>query len=134
MASRGTLGLFLIHRDTEVLPMPSESKVLGILTPVGGGDPIPLRKGEVVVGRRPSCDIRLDYANVSGKHCMFRFLNSAWHVRALGSTNGTSLNGSAISSEQAVMPDDQIGIASHTFTIVYEPGGPMAAGRGQKDV
>ena len=105
--------------------MTSDTKVLGILTPMGGGDPVPLIKAEVVVGRRPSCDISLDYQNVSGKHCVFRLINSVWHVRDLGSTNGTTVNGSQIASEHSIMPDDEVGIASHFFTIDYEPGGPV---------
>jgi hypothetical protein len=109
------------------MPLPSinaQGKVLGILKPVGGGDPIPLMKPEVIVGRRRSCDIFLDFNNISGKHCQLRLINSVWHVRDLGSTNGTSLNGMALSSEHSVMPDDELSIASHLFTIDYEPGGP----------
>lgn len=104
--------------------MPSDSNLLGILRPMGGGDPIPLKKNEMVVGRRASCDISLDFTNVSGKHCMFRMLNNVWHVRDLGSTNGTTINGSPIMSEHTVMPDDEIGIAGHFFTLDYEPAGP----------
>lgn len=106
--------------------MPSQGQTLGIMKPLGGGDPIPLRKAEMVVGRRPSCDIRLDFENVSGKHCMLRFQNQVWHVRDLGSTNGTTVNGSAVASEHAVMPDDELRIASHIFSIDYEPGAPEA--------
>jgi pSer/pThr/pTyr-binding forkhead associated (FHA) protein len=104
--------------------MPSNANVLGTLKPVGGGDPIPLIKAEVVVGRRPSCDICLDFTNVSGKHCMLRMSNNVWHIRDLGSTNGTTLNGAQIMSEHTIMPDDEVGIASHIFTIDYEPAGP----------
>jgi hypothetical protein len=109
------------------MPLPSinaQGKVLGILKPVGGGDPIPLMKPELIVGRRRSCDVFLDFNNVSGKHCQLRLINSVWHVRDLGSTNGTSLNGMALSSEHSVMPDDELAIASHLYTIDYEPGGP----------
>jgi len=104
----------------------SQGKVLGILKPVGGGDPIALTKAELTIGRRRSCDISLDFNNISGKHCQLRLINSVWHVRDLGSTNGTSLNGLALTSEHSVMPDDELGVASHLFTIDYEPGGPDA--------
>jgi predicted component of type VI protein secretion system len=102
------------------------SELLGILTPVGGGDPIPLLKPEMVIGRRPGCDIRLDYENISGKHCNLRFINGIWMVRDLGSTNGTTVNGTALASEQSVMPDEELGIAGHMFTIQYDPAGPEA--------
>jgi len=103
-----------------------QGKVLGILKPMGGGDPIPLTKPEVLIGRRRSCDINLDFNNISGRHCQLRFINSVWHIRDLGSTNGTSLNGVAVTSEKNVLPDDELGIASHMFTIDYEPSGPDA--------
>lgn len=104
--------------------MPTDKGLLGILKPLGGGDPVPLGKNEIVVGRRPSCDICLDFSNVSGKHCMLRMLNNVWHVRDLGSTNGTTINGAQIASEHTVMPDDELGIAGHLFHIDYEPAGP----------
>jgi FHA domain len=107
--------------------MPSaESKPLGILRPLGGGDPIPLLKEEIVVGRRPTSDIRLDFENVSGKHCVFRYIKGIWHVRDLGSTNGTMLNGNRIAHEESLMPDDEVGIASHFYNMDYEPVGPAA--------
>jgi hypothetical protein len=106
--------------------MNPQGKVLGILVPVGGGDPIPLTKAEVTIGRRRSCDLCLDFNNISGRHCQLRIINGVWHIRDLGSTNGTSLNGVALSSEHTVMPDDEVGIASHLYTIDYEPSGPDA--------
>jgi pSer/pThr/pTyr-binding forkhead associated (FHA) protein len=106
------------------MPSSSEPRLLGTIKPMGGGDDIPLYKNEVLVGRRPSCDIVLDFTNVSGKHCMLRLVNNVWHVRDLGSTNGTSINGLQLSSEHSLMPDDEFGVANHYFTIDYEPGGP----------
>jgi hypothetical protein len=106
--------------------MPSEAKPLGILQPLGGGDPIPLHKEELVVGRRPTCDIQLAFENVSGKHCVLRLIKGIWHLRDLGSTNGTTLNSQRIDHEQSVLPEDEIGIAGHYFKIDYEPTGPAA--------
>jgi pSer/pThr/pTyr-binding forkhead associated (FHA) protein len=107
--------------------MSSEAKPLGILKPLGGGDPIPLLKDEIVVGRRPTSDIRLDFENVSGRHCLLQLIKGVWHIRDLGSTNGTSLNSQKISHEESVLPDDQIGIATHFFQLDYEPVGPASA-------
>lgn len=101
-------------------------KPLGILRPLGGGDPAPLSKEEVVVGRRPTCDICLDFENVSGKHCVLRFMNGFWHARDLGSSNGTTINGHKIVSDQVLMPEFELGIAGHLFTIDYEPRGPQS--------
>jgi hypothetical protein len=106
--------------------MPPSSKVLGVMIPIGGGDPIPLIRPELTVGRRLGCDIRLDFDNVSGKHCVLRLINGIWNVRDIGSTNGTSVNGSRISSEHSIMPDDEFGISGRLYRIDYEPSGPTS--------
>jgi pSer/pThr/pTyr-binding forkhead associated (FHA) protein len=104
--------------------MPPHATYLGIMKPLGGGDPVPLTKPELVVGRRASCDICLDYENVSGKHCVLRLIHGVWHVRDMGSTNGTTVNGSPIASDHSVLPDDELGIAGHFYHLDYEPSGP----------
>jgi pSer/pThr/pTyr-binding forkhead associated (FHA) protein len=101
-------------------------KPLGILRPLGGGDPATLTKEEIVVGRRPTCDVCLDFENVSGKHCVLRFMNGFWHARDMGSTNGTFVNGQKISSDQVLMPEFELSVAGHLFTIDYEPHGPQS--------
>ncbi len=96
---------------------------LGLLKPMGGGDPIPLRRPEMTIGRRPSCDIRLPFENISGKHCQLKLIGGVWHVRDLGSTNKTTVNGLSLSTDHAVLPEDELGIAGHLYTIEYEPRG-----------
>ena len=105
--------------------MPTDGKLLGVMQPVGGGDPVPLYKDELVVGRRPTCDIQLNFENVSSKHCTLKLINHVWHVRDLGSTNGTMVNGLRISNEHGLMPDDELGVATHLFTIDYDPVSPV---------
>lgn len=106
--------------------MMSNQRPLGVMRPLGGGDPIPLKKTELMVGRRPTCDIRLDFENISGKHCQLRFHKGVWHVRDLNSTNGTTVNGQRISSEHGLMPDDELGVAGHYFSIDYDPVAPTS--------
>ena len=38
----------------------------GELVPVGGGDPIPLIRPILTLGRRESCDICISFPNISG--------------------------------------------------------------------
>ncbi len=97
-----------------------EKKQLGVLDPVGGGDPIPLLKDRLLVGRRPDCDICLPFANVSAKHCELRFVQGYWTIRDLNSTNGTKVNGQRV-HEKRVYPGDVIGIATHRYKIDYTP-------------
>jgi pSer/pThr/pTyr-binding forkhead associated (FHA) protein len=104
--------------------LPPGKELLGLMKPIGGGDPVPLRKTEMVVGRRASCDIVLDFENISGKHCELKYYNQVWHVRDMGSTNGTTVNNARLSSEHTVLPDDELGFAGHVYHIEYEPGAP----------
>ncbi len=105
---------------------PENKKPLGIMRPLGGGDPIPLLKDVLLLGRRPKCDIQLDFENISGKHCELRLVHGVWHVRDLGSTNGTTVNGQKVKHDQGLMPDDELGIASHFYNIDYDPVAPTS--------
>ena len=93
--------------------------MLGNLIPKGGGDPIPLLKLQLMVGRRPSCDIRLDYSNVSSHHCRLEFINGYWRATDL-SRNGTKVNNERI-DERYLQPGDEIAFAKHLFEIQYTP-------------
>ncbi|GIX03141.1 MAG: hypothetical protein KatS3mg113_0147 [Planctomycetaceae bacterium] len=92
----------------------------GELIPLGGGDPIPLLKPRLLVGRRPSCDITLDFPNVSSHHCEMELINGYWRLRNLSNTNGTKVNGERI-TEKFVQPGDTISFAKHQYEIVYTP-------------
>jgi len=106
--------------------MISPRKSLGVMVPLGGGDPIPLKKDELIIGRRPNCDIRLDFENVSGKHCVLKFIRGTWHVRDLNSTNGTTVDGLRISSEHGLLPDNELGVAGHFFRLEYDAAAPTS--------
>ncbi|HEY0984388.1 FHA domain-containing protein [Schlesneria sp.] len=93
--------------------------MLGFLVPVGGGDPIPLLKPQLIVGRRPSCDIRLDFANVSSHHCRLEYINGYWRATDL-SRNGTKVNGERI-EERFLQSGDTLAFARHPFEIQYTP-------------
>ena len=95
------------------------TKVHGELVPVGGGDPIPLIRPLLTVGRRDSCDIRMPFPNVSGLHCELSFKDGYWHLRDLNSTNGVKVNGTRVQSK-ILHPNDEITIAKRRYTIRYE--------------
>jgi adenylate cyclase len=101
---------------------------VGELVPVGGGDPIPLRRGILTIGRRESCDISLKFPNVSGLHCELAFKDAGyWQVRDLGSTNGIKVNGERVLN-RALRPGDEIAIAKRKYKIQYNltPAGEAA--------
>jgi pSer/pThr/pTyr-binding forkhead associated (FHA) protein len=95
-------------------------EVFGELIPCGGGDPIPLMRSKLLVGRKSFCDVTLPYANVSSQHCELQLKDGFWHVRDLGSTNGVRVDGQPCTSDW-LLPGDELSVASHRYTIHYSP-------------
>ena len=92
----------------------------GELLPLGGGDPIPLLKTDLIVGRREGADIVLRFPNVSGHHCELSLGDGYWSIKDLRSSNGTKVNGTRV-SEQQLKPGDKLSIANHEYEIAYDP-------------
>ena len=92
----------------------------GLLSPIGGGDPFPLSKTEYVVGRHKSCDIVLNYSNVSGQHCKLVLSEGYWYVVDLRSTNGVKVNGFKV-TDRRVDPGATLAISKHHFKLQYDP-------------
>jgi pSer/pThr/pTyr-binding forkhead associated (FHA) protein len=92
--------------------------VNGELVPVGGGDTIPLLRPVMVLGRRESCDVPLNFPNISGIHCELSFRDGYWSLKDLNSTNGVKVNGMRVQA-RPLKPGDEIGIGKRRFTIQY---------------
>ena len=99
----------------------------GMLTPVGGGDPFPLSKTEIVVGRSKSCDVFLNHTNVSGRHCKLVLSEGYWYVIDLQSTNGVKVNGIKV-TDRRVDPGALLAISKHMFRLHYDPKQNGASG------
>lgn len=81
------------------------------------GRRIPLVGTHAVIGRSRECEIRLEDANVSRRHCELVASGDDWSVVDLGSTNGTELNGKTV--ERASLADgDRITVGG--TDIVFE--------------
>jgi adenylate cyclase len=92
----------------------------GFLTPVSGGDPFPLSKTEMTVGRHRSCDIVLNFSNVSGKHCKLVLSEGYWYVLDLQSTNGVKVDDRKV-TDSRVDPGAMLAISKHFFKLQYDP-------------
>ncbi len=92
----------------------------GELIPLGGGDPVPLLKQKLLVGRRESCDIVLRFANVSAHHCELYFDGGYLYARDLQSRNGIKINGVKV-QEKRVDPGDSLAISKHNYRVEYSP-------------
>lgn len=116
--------------------------MLGELVPIGGGDPIPLLKKQLLVGRREKCDIVLRFANVSGEHCELSVDSGYWFVEDKGSRNGTKVNGERIiGGRKRLDPGDTLAVAKHQYEVRYSPfedlgavGPPPADDDGGRDI
>ncbi|MEO1495670.1 MAG: FHA domain-containing protein [Planctomycetota bacterium] len=99
----------------------------GELVPIGGGDPIPLLKQKLLIGRREKCDIVLRFANVSAHHCELWFDGGYLYARDLQSSNGIKING-ARTPEGRVDPGDTLTVAKHAYRVDYSPADLGAVG------
>ncbi len=104
--------------------------MFGELIPVGGGDPIPLLKPKLRVGRRESCDIVLRFANVSAHHCLMTVDEGYWFVKDLNSRNGVKVNGVRLQGDtrKRLDPGAELSIAKHKYEVIYIPSDLGAVG------
>ncbi len=112
--------------DSSRLPLAAkaaDARPNGELILEGSGDAIRLLRPRILIGRRKTCDIRLDYPNVSQVHCELTFFGGYWYLRDLNSTNGVKVNGQRV-NRKLLHPGDSISIAKRTYQIQYTvPGG-----------
>ena len=101
--------------------------MFGQLIPLGGGDPIPLLKNTLLIGRVESCDIVLRFPNVSSRHCNLALDGGYWFVTDLDSSNGTKVNGNRILRKR-LDPGDELSVAKHKYKIDYAPSDCGAMG------
>lgn len=86
----------------------------------------PLDKQRLIIGRRPSCDIRLENLAISGEHAAVLAEDGVFYIEDNRSTNGTLVNGRAITRHQ-LQDGDRIGLGRHQIEYLEED---LAADRG----
>jgi hypothetical protein len=77
---------------------------------------ITLTKESTLVGRNPACDITLDHGSISRQHCLMQVNDRGLHIKDLGTTNGTKINGTNI-TEGFVNPGDQLTMGHLVFVL-----------------
>ena len=85
----------------------------GANPPIEGGDPplhVVVSDGDRTIGRDPASDLTLDDGEVSARHARVTNRDGDLWVEALGSTNGTYINGQRISGTVQVRPHDLVRI------------------------
>ena len=66
------------------------------LLPLTGGEAIPLMQDPFVIGRRVDCDLQIQDASVSSRHCELRYDGNNWIITDLNSRNGIRVNGEVV--------------------------------------
>jgi len=95
----------------------------GELVPLGGGDPIPLLKKRLRIGRREGCDIILNFSNISGHHALMEIDEGYWFIKDLRSRNGVKVEGKKILQglKKRMDPGVTVSLAKHEYELVYDP-------------
>jgi pSer/pThr/pTyr-binding forkhead associated (FHA) protein len=91
---------------------------LAIVTPDADSGRRILLSGEyMVVGREPDSDIQLDEPHVSRTHAALRRRGDAVYVQDLGSSAGTFVNGTAVTTVRELRPGDLVTFAGPTAGV-----------------
>lgn len=85
------------------------------------GITFPIVQSRLLVGREESCDIRVQDAEASRRHCEVVWQNGAFVVQDLGSSNGTFVNGVQITAPTRLSAGDKIGVGQTVMVLELEP-------------
>ena len=82
---------------------------------VAGGKVVKIGDQPIVIGRQPDCDIVFDDPNISRRHAEVRVAAGEFTVSDLGSTNGTKVNGVAVTIARALRDGDIVTLGSNSI-------------------
>ena len=71
----------------------------------------------ILVGRAPSADLRLDDPRVSRLHARIEMRDDGVYVEDLGSSNGTTVDGEAVTEPRRLEVDDEVTVG--TAALVF---------------
>jgi predicted component of type VI protein secretion system len=126
---RDARGILLLAQGAEITDkLYSLLHLRGILVEVQGflrvtsgelaGQEIPIRQGQMTIGRHPDCDVQIASQVVSGFHCRIYRLPLDVLIEDLESRNGTYRNDQPIVMGKVQLHDgDRIRVGSTQFTI-----------------
>ncbi len=65
-------------------------------------------KPVIIMGREPDCDFHMDDQTVSSQHARLSYRQQQWWLEDLASTNGTFLNGEAVTTPVVITHGDEL--------------------------
>jgi hypothetical protein len=75
-----------------------------------------ITRSSSLIGRNPACDINIASSSVSRQHCLLHLTERGLHLKDLGTTNGTKVNGIVL-TEGYVNPGDKLTIGHELFIL-----------------
>ena len=122
--SNTVVGMPAIRRPP---PMPMEpaapaAEPLAVLLVKRGqkkGERFPVRTPVVNIGRGEFNDVALPDTSLSASHAKLQLKEGVWVLTDLDSTNGTRVDGQAVSGELALSPGSELGLGE--VLLVFEP-------------
>jgi pSer/pThr/pTyr-binding forkhead associated (FHA) protein len=111
--------------STEIEIMGEVSSQYALLVDPHTGQEYNLCRFATSVGRSISCDVVLTDKSVSRQHAIVYCLKGKFFVEDVGSTNGTLLNGKAITVRTELVPGDEVklGITKLVFLLIPDRNG-----------
>jgi predicted component of type VI protein secretion system len=86
----------------------------------GSAPVIVLHRPVLLVGRHLECDVRIESAKISRRHCCLALAYDRFLIRDLGSRNGLRVNGKVV-EESRLNPGDELAIGPLLFRVDFEP-------------
>jgi pSer/pThr/pTyr-binding forkhead associated (FHA) protein len=87
-----------------------------VVSDESGRRTVPL-KDSLTVGRAATCDVVVSDTYVSNVHARIFQRDGGWWLEDLGSTNGTYMNRTRVSSPTAIGPGDQVRMGKATLEL-----------------
>lgn len=109
-------GIFLVAGEVREGPIAAQAGSLVL----PDGQRIPVDEDPLIIGRLPGCSLVVDDSSVSRRHLEVTRDGQAVVVTDLGSTNGTQVNGAAV-TRQRLVDGDRITLGA--VTLIFEARG-----------
>jgi len=74
-------------------------------------------QAEITIGRDTTCDIFISDDSVSARHARLTYHHTQWWLEDFGSTNGTRLNGQAVTTPTVLTNEDEITCGATTLVV-----------------